>query len=283
MGIEPTNLLHAMQALYQLSYAPVDQRDRSRPGASDGQGAEVVAGPCSPSPLPFSSPRVVINDCAPCIASTARRPALGGSLRPCRGTGTGTRVRAKGRQGHAEHGSDIEHAARGGVLEAACAKRHARSGVPVLAGQRRTRFCRKVGKMPSTATLSGRYLGDAWSRRTGFTTERVYISVGPASAHSREHSGVHRVAHLGAWLDDVGHVLGNHPTGPSFGRRQRHRVVAACTLKRCLVSQRGSCPHAGGSPAAGRSRLRHHCERWRVPPWELGRRLPPRGPALDVS
>ncbi len=23
MGIEPTNLLHAMQALYQLSYAPV--------------------------------------------------------------------------------------------------------------------------------------------------------------------------------------------------------------------------------------------------------------------
>jgi hypothetical protein len=27
MGLEPTNLLHAMQALYQLSYAPVGRID----------------------------------------------------------------------------------------------------------------------------------------------------------------------------------------------------------------------------------------------------------------
>ena len=33
MGIEPTNLLHAMQALYQLSYAPSGEvSDYHRPG-----------------------------------------------------------------------------------------------------------------------------------------------------------------------------------------------------------------------------------------------------------
>ena len=33
MGIEPTNLLHAMQALYQLSYAPGSHREPIRAGA----------------------------------------------------------------------------------------------------------------------------------------------------------------------------------------------------------------------------------------------------------
>jgi hypothetical protein len=32
MGIEPTNLLHAMQALYQLSYAPEASSEGSRAG-----------------------------------------------------------------------------------------------------------------------------------------------------------------------------------------------------------------------------------------------------------
>ncbi len=36
MGIEPTNLLHAMQALYQLSYAPVGTREY-QPGPSRGR------------------------------------------------------------------------------------------------------------------------------------------------------------------------------------------------------------------------------------------------------
>ena len=43
MGIEPTNLLHAMQALYQLSYAP---RRRAQPSSR-------AAGP---APAPAATP-----------------------------------------------------------------------------------------------------------------------------------------------------------------------------------------------------------------------------------
>jgi hypothetical protein len=37
MGIEPTNLLHAMQALYQLSYAPVGWRQTSKRDLASGR------------------------------------------------------------------------------------------------------------------------------------------------------------------------------------------------------------------------------------------------------
>ena len=36
MGLEPTNLLHAMQALYQLSYTPGWGSERISPGEPDG-------------------------------------------------------------------------------------------------------------------------------------------------------------------------------------------------------------------------------------------------------
>ncbi len=49
MGIEPTNLLHAMQALYQLSYAPAAPFERSRAGAG-GTRAGWNAGPV-PAPM----------------------------------------------------------------------------------------------------------------------------------------------------------------------------------------------------------------------------------------
>jgi hypothetical protein len=39
MGIEPTNLLHAMQALYQLSYAPGAALEPSRAGAGSSHAA----------------------------------------------------------------------------------------------------------------------------------------------------------------------------------------------------------------------------------------------------
>jgi hypothetical protein len=55
MGIEPTNLLHAMQALYQLSYAPAAPSERSREGLeatpTRGRG-HLPAGP----PLAGSQP-----------------------------------------------------------------------------------------------------------------------------------------------------------------------------------------------------------------------------------
>jgi hypothetical protein len=38
MGIEPTNLLHAMQALYQLSYAPRWSPQTSNPVTDPGKG-----------------------------------------------------------------------------------------------------------------------------------------------------------------------------------------------------------------------------------------------------
>ncbi len=40
MGIEPTNLLHAMQALYQLSYAPVGCSQTSNRRAPCAGGTE---------------------------------------------------------------------------------------------------------------------------------------------------------------------------------------------------------------------------------------------------
>ena len=46
MGIEPTNLLHAMQALYQLSYAPVGCEQPSKGGIRHGSRA----GGFSPAP-----------------------------------------------------------------------------------------------------------------------------------------------------------------------------------------------------------------------------------------
>jgi hypothetical protein len=43
MGIEPTNLLHAMQALYQLSYAPEACFEASRAGSRQNRPMETRA------------------------------------------------------------------------------------------------------------------------------------------------------------------------------------------------------------------------------------------------
>jgi len=57
MGLEPTNLLHAMQALYQLSYAPGTTGSRYQPGRANRPRDRP---PSPPRPHPGHSPRPTV-------------------------------------------------------------------------------------------------------------------------------------------------------------------------------------------------------------------------------